>query len=274
MKLSRLSLATVAFLLSGCGVMSSIPVHMHTETHIQHFDGRIEHKSSDWEGTLDQLPAQMGKAGAELGAVTETMAKELTEVPPPGRITLKDLSPSLAKYEGNKGVDFLASARDQDGKPISFEYVRLGVKEYDAFFKTAQELYALVYETTQVVGQMRQLATKLLDGSASATADLRGTVDKAIATNGEIELVMRLRAMREVGDSLGTLIPALASKITKLVSTGQALVTSAPTSLTNPKVALHLPLVKDGLLRSIVVVKESGGLMANFAKTLAGFGSA
>ena len=34
----------------GC---SHIPVTLHTETHVQHVDGTVEHKSSDWHGTLE-----------------------------------------------------------------------------------------------------------------------------------------------------------------------------------------------------------------------------
>src|SRR4051794_29417075 len=76
----------------GC---DQIPVQMHTTTVIQHADGRVERKESHWRGTLDQLPAQMSKAGKELGDVTAQMAKELTDVPPPGKVELKDLSPEL-----------------------------------------------------------------------------------------------------------------------------------------------------------------------------------
>ena len=141
----------------GC---DKIPVHMLTESHVQHMDGTVEHKSSDWHGTLDQLPAQLPKAGKELGDITAKMAKELTDVPPPGKVELKDLSPELAKYQGHRGADFLSTAKGEKGNPITFSYVRLGVPQYDEFFKTAQEIYALIYQTTQVAGQMRQTASK------------------------------------------------------------------------------------------------------------------
>lgn len=123
-----LSLATVA----GCG---AIPIQMHTESHVQHADGTVDHRSSDWHGTLDQLPAQLDKAGGELGDVTAKMVKELTDVPAAGRVELKDLSPELSKYQGQRGADFLITAKDDKGEPITFEYVRLGQPEFDDFFK-------------------------------------------------------------------------------------------------------------------------------------------
>ena len=53
---------------------------------------------------------------------------------------------------------------------------------------------------------------------------------------------------------------------------GQALVASAPTAITNPKVVAHLDLVKKGLVSSVKVLEESGSLMVGFTKDLSGFG--
>jgi hypothetical protein len=253
----------------GC---DQIPVHMHTESHVQHMDGTVEHKSSDWHGTLDQLPAQLSKAGKELGEITAKMAKELTDVPPPGKVELKDLSPQLAKYQGQRGADFLATAKDEKGNPITFTYVRLGVQQYDEFFKTSQEIYALLYETTQVVSQMRQMAAKALDTKVDASAELKAEVDRALHAEGEGKgLGVRLRSLAEMGHTLSILLPAIVDKLGKLVSTGEALVMSAASSITSPKIVTHLGLVKEGLVSSIKVVKESGSLMVTFSKDLAGF---
>ena len=54
MKLALLPVALLALGAAGC---ASIPVQLHTESHVQHADGTVEHKSSDWQGTLDQLLA-------------------------------------------------------------------------------------------------------------------------------------------------------------------------------------------------------------------------
>lgn len=254
---------------AGC---SYIPVKMHTESHIQHMDGTSEHKSSDWEGTLDQLPAQLAKAGKELGAVTAQLAKELTDVPPPGTVALQDIAPGLSQYQGQPGYDFLPTAKDDAGKPITFSYVRLGQREFDEFFKTAQEIYALIYETTQVVGQLRKDSAKLLDTKVDASAELKGAVDKALARgDADAELTARVKGLAGVANVLGVLIPQLVAKVSKLAQTGEGLVASAATSLTNPKVLAHLDLVKTGLVDSVKVIKESGGLMVGFSKELTGF---
>lgn len=259
--------------LPGLGALGcdQIPVHMHTESHIQHMDGTSEHKSSDWHGTLDQLPAQLGKAGKELGEVTAKMARELTDVPPPGKVELKDLSPELGKHQGQRGRDFLVTAKDDKGEPITFSYVRLGVASYDEFFKAAQEIYALVYETTQIVGQMRQVSAKMLDTAVDASADLKVSVDRAMKADGDAHLAHRLRTLNEMAQTLAVLVPRIVDKLGKLVSTGEALVAGAAASITNPKVVTHLGLVKDGLVDSIKVIKESGGLMVTFSKDLAGW---
>jgi hypothetical protein len=270
-KLALAAAAAVAALSAiGC---DAIPVHMHMESYVQHMDGRVEHKSSDWEGTLDQLPSQLGKAGKELGEVTAAMAKELTEVPPPGKVALGDLHPSLAKYTGRHGADFLIDAKDDAGNAITFQYVRLGVKSYDDFFRTAAEVYAILYETTQVVSQLRQQSAKILDAKVDAGAELKGSVDKALGAQVDAKATSRLRDLSEVASALAVLVPELASKVAELVRTGEALVASAATSLTNPKVVANLGLVKTGLVDSVKVIKESGGLLGGFAASLGGFRS-
>lgn len=58
-----------------------------------------------------------------------------------------------------------------------------------------------------------------------------------------------------------------------LVATGQALITNAPSSLTNPKVVAHLDLVKEGLTDSVKVIGASAGELKELGKSLAGFAS-
>jgi hypothetical protein len=271
MKLRALPVVVLGAVAPFAIACDKIPVHMHTETHIQHMDGTSEHKSSDWHGTLDQLPAQLSKAGKELGDVTAKMAKELTDVPPPGKVALGDLAAPLANYQGQHGADFLIDAKDDSGKPIPFSYVRLGVPSYDDFFKTAQEIYALLYQTTQVVGQMRQVAGKILDTKVDANTELKAAVDKALAGSTDSGLTTPLQSFADMATTLATLLPQIASKLAKLVQTGEGLVAGAASSITNPKVVAHLDLVKEGLVDSVRVVKESGSLMATFAKDLAGY---
>jgi hypothetical protein len=52
---------------------------------------------------------------------------------------------------------------------------------------------------------------------------------------------------------------------------GQQLITAAPTSITNPKTALHLDLIIQGLKESVAMVTESGKLVPDLAGALTGF---
>src|SRR5215472_18939100 len=99
------------FALVSCAACSAIPVHMNTSTTIQHADGTVEHKETHWKGTLDQLPAQLSKAGDELADTTGKMVKELTNVPPPGHVKLGDLGPAIVPMQGDPQCDFLVAAR-------------------------------------------------------------------------------------------------------------------------------------------------------------------
>lgn len=270
---SRLGMAGLLAATAGCAM---IPVQMHTSTTIVHGDGTVEHKETHWKGTLDQLPAQLSKAGDDLADVTGKMVKELTDVPPPGKVKLSDLGAGMQSFEGNPQTDFLVAAKDDDGKPIDFQYVRLGVPSYDEFFKDAQVIYAIVYQADQTVHRMVELAGKLLHEKVDASATLGDAVARALKVDASADaegLVGQLQQMQQLATSLGTLVSQFASRITKLVSDGQALITAAPTSLTNPKVATHLGLIKTGLTDSVTVIKDSGELIVKLAKDLSGFAS-
>ncbi len=164
MRTSRLVLAgvTASFLSLGC---EHIPIHMQTSMTVQHSDGTVDHKDTQWQGSLAELPGHMEELGHDLTMITnelEAQLKKLTEVPPPGKVALKDLSPGLAKYEDDANVNFVGHAIDaKTNEPIPFEYVKIGVPDYDAFFQSAQEIYALLYECTEAISQMRQLAAKI-----------------------------------------------------------------------------------------------------------------
>src|SRR6185369_9117707 len=92
------------------------------------------------------------------------------------------------------------------------------------------------------------------------------------SANAEGEMSVKLKTFAEQSQTLGILVSQIAQKITKLVQTGEGLVASAATSITNPKVVAHLDLVKTGIVDSVKVIKESGSLMVGFSKDLSGFG--
>jgi hypothetical protein len=264
-------LVPAVFLVAATGC-SVIPVKMNTYTTIRHGDGTVEHKETHWEGTLDQLPAQLSKAGDDLADVTGKMVKELTDVPPPGKVKLSDLGPGLQSFEGNPQCDFLVAAKDDAGKPIDFQYVQVGQPSYDQFFKDAQVVYAIVYQADQTVHRLRELSARITGQKLDPNAELKSAVSQAMQNNDpdSQSLVTELKQVQQLGVTLASLVSQFASRVTKLVSDGEQLVAGAAASLTNPKVVTHLGLVKKGLVDSVTVIKDSGEMLAKFASDLGG----
>lgn len=262
-------LVPAAFLVVATGC-SMIPVKMNTSMTVVHGDGTVEHKETHWEGTLDQLPAQISKAGGELADVTGKMVKELTDVPPPGKVKLGDLGAGLQSYEGNPQCDFLVAATGDDGKPIDFQYVQLGQPSFDKFFKDAQVMYATVYQADQTVHRLRELAAKISGQKVDPSADLKSAVSQALQNDDpdSQSLVSELKQVQQLGVTLASLVMQFASRVTGLIVDGQQLVASAASSLTNPKVVTHLGLVKQGLVDSVTVVKNSGELLVTLGGDL------
>lgn len=277
MRTSRIVLAglTAGFLSLGC---EHIPVQMHTSRTVQHSDGTVDHKETHWQGSLVELPGHMEELGHDLTMITselEVQLKKLMEVPPPGKVALKDLSPGLASYEGISNVNFVAHAIDAKTKePIPFEYVRIGVPDYDGFFQSAQEIYALLYECTEAISQMRQLAAKILDRGVDVKTELWAQIDKVrakIQGGAEVdsELVARFNLLVDLGAVMVQLVPAVGMKAIKLAQQGQALVMNAQASITNPKVLLHLDLIKKGVIVSARAMKDSGETLVDFGHKMA-----
>ncbi len=277
MRTSRLVLAglTVGFLSLGC---EHIPVQMHTSMTVQHADGTVDHKETHWQGSLAELPGHMEELGHDLTMITnelEAQLKKLTEVPPPGKVALKDLSPGLAKYEDDANVNFVGHAIDAKTKePIPFEYVKIGVPDYDGFFQSAQEIYALVYECTEAISQMRQLVAKIMDSGVDAKTELWAQIDKVRAkiqggAQVDSELVARFNTLVDLGAVMVQLVPVVGQKAIKLAQQGQALVMNAQASITNPKVLLHLPLIKKGVIASAKAMKDSGEVLVDFGQKMA-----
>lgn len=277
MRTSRLVLAglTVGFLSLGC---EHIPVQMHTSMTVQHADGTVDHKETHWQGSLAELPGHMEELGHDLTMITgelEAALKKLTEVPPPGKVALKDLSPGLAKYEDDGNVNFVKGAIDAKTKePIPFEYVKIGVPDYDGFFQSAQEIYALLYECTEAISQMRQLAGKILDSGVDAKTELWAQIDKVRAkiqggAQVDSELVARFNTLVDLGAVMVQLVPVVGQKAIKLAQQGQALVMNAQSAITNPKVLLHLDLIKKGVIASAKAMKDSGEVLVDFGQKMA-----
>jgi hypothetical protein len=58
----------------------------------------------------------------------------------------------------------------------------------------------------------------------------------------------------------------------ELVAAGEQLITGAPASIINPKTALHVDLIVDGLKQSCELIAESGSLLVDIGSDLSPFG--
>jgi hypothetical protein len=237
----------------------------------------------DW----DEMKADLAIAAKELRQTTKALITTLTEVPPPGRVKLGDLSASFAQYEGNTAFDFIVNAdSDDDG----FAYVQIGVPSYDEFFKAAAEFHAFVFQTKESILRLRTLA------QARIQATMNGRVEAKMSLGDVVALALRqapgatgdaadaaagalggelgegvpddLLEMRDLALSLARSGPEFVDKTQNLIASGKQLVTAAPTSIVNPKVVLHLDLIIKGLEDSVKVVGSSGKLLVELVKEL------
>lgn len=227
-----------------------------------------------FNGTLDELPAALEAAYAELEKTAEELIEKIKKAaaaPPPGQVKLSDLAGGLKSFEGQSGVDFLMAGQAQEKR---FEYVRIGVQSYDAFFQAAMEFYALAWQTTQSIHRIRELSGAILKEEIDTTGAVFEAMSRALklkTTPSNAPLQRKLSKLRDATRVIAKLVPAFVDKTQKLVSTGQALVANAASSITNPKVVLHLDLIKKGVEDSVGVLSESGGLLVDAGKQLTGF---
>jgi hypothetical protein len=218
---------------------------------------------------LSELPAALEEAGQDLGEVTAELKKVLIDAPPPGQVKLGALVPALQKYEGSKTLDFLVAGKDADGKPVDFSYVQIGVPTYDDFFKTSMEMYALTFQAQQSLARTREVCAAIVgDDKPKESESLASYLKRAHAvdkTDDNGDLFAMLDDLESMDGALGANVTALAGKTKDLVLAGQRLITGAPASITNPKTALHLKLIVEGLKKSVSVVSQSGDLLGKIA---------
>jgi hypothetical protein len=69
---------------------------------------------------------------------------------------------------------------------------------------------------------------------------------------------------------LRKVVPGLVGQVQELLASGQALVLSAPSLITNPKILIHIDAVKDGLVQSVEVVVQAGELLAGVVSDIFG----
>ena len=263
-KLCALALTVAA---SGCDMIKMHGV-VKTTTVI---DGKETTKERKFE-SLEEMPAALRAGAGDMAETTEEIAKKLTEAPPPGQVKLSDLSKSLEPYEKSPEFNFLAKAKNPDGTPIEFKYVRIGVPSYDQFFQKSAELFALMYQLKQTTHRLREIAGAVLDKKDDASGALGDLVKEALAAEpgaGKEGLVKELKELKEITAMLAPACVEMVKKTQELVSAGQQLIAGAASSITNPKTALHLDLIVKGLKQSVSVVAESGNLLKDVSQDIA-----
>jgi hypothetical protein len=234
----------------------------------------------DW----DEMKEDLAKSAKELRATTKALITTLTDVPPPGRVKLGDLSATFAQYEGNAAFDFIV---DADSDDEGFSYVQIGVPSYDEFFKAAAEFHAFVFQTKESILRLRTLAQARIQATMNGRVDaemslgdvvalaLRNSGDIGDAAAGQLGAELGegvpddLLEMRDLAFSIARSAPEFIDKTQNLVATGRQLVTAAPSSIVNPKVVLHLELIVKGLEDSVKVIGDSGRMLGELVKELA-----
>lgn len=259
--LARLALLLSTFALPGCATAEFVDEHL-----LSHAGRNMVRFGRD----VSELPDDLKKASSELESAAAQLKRKLTDVPPPGTVTLNSLGHGLERFERDKDCNFLVGAKKPDGTPEDFTYVRIGVDSYDDFFRTAQELHALTYQAKKTIARIRTLSNQVLGRPIDAGANLRVALDRAkVTATGQSKT--DLENVGELAAVLATSISEIVAKTDALVTSGKRLVGNAPSDLTNPKLVIHLGLVKRGLVASTSVVEQSGVAMADLMKDLGPF---
>ena len=234
---------------------------MNGKTEVKHREAK---NWAEFEDAMGEVATDFSDVAKEVGKTTSELAKALVEAPPPGKVKLGDVSPALMKYEGNERFDFVDAASKKPDAPYDFSYVRIGVQSYDDFFKTAAEVYALAFQMAETGRRLRLTASALTGEEAGDEAQTEAAAKKARGAQVNDEnkdagaYFKDLDAMWQL---VGVQGAQLVTKTAELVGKGQALITSAPSSILNPKTVLHLDLIVEGLEQSIGLIKDSASIV-------------
>jgi hypothetical protein len=265
-----LALAIVAspIVLAGCEAIG-LKAHIVSTTTANGKTTTKHREAKNW----DEFSTAMGEVGTDVssfakdvGATTAKLVKTLVDVPPPGKVTLATLDPSLEKYEGHPKFDYLKDAASKPDAPYDFTYVQIGMKEYDDFFKASAEMYGCAYQMAETARHVR-LATGVITGDKQdPNAKVDDELDKANKVESSPDNAEMEAYVKEVGavwTTVAKLGVQLVGKTANLVKTGVSLVASAPKQIMNPKLVLHIKLIVKGLDQSVGLVKDTGRLLGN-----------
>lgn len=246
-------------------IVTTMTENGHTTVHEHDFKNWSEFKEAMGETATD-----FSDFAKKVGAVTAELVKKLVDVPPAGHVRLGDLDPSLKPFEGDVRYDYLKVATMQPHPAYDFSYVRIGMSDYDAFFKASAEMYATAYqlmETGRHILLARAAAANQSPDrgvNAGTTHVPKSAVESALSelkASSRSDVVQSAQQLATLYGSVVTLGAGLASKSAETVQTGLALVAGAPKQILNPKLVLHLKLIVKGLSESVALVKDTGGLL-------------
>ena len=192
------------------------------------------------------------------------------EVPPQGQVRLSTLAPNLAQYDGDIRYDYIAVALTKPEPEYDFKYVQLGIPQFDSFFRSSAETYATAFQLVETGRHVYLASVALGHGSADTSIEsgtkrvTKAQVEGAFANldGATLEGTVTMRKdYHALWEGIATLGAQLASKASETAQAGVALVASAPSQITNPKLLLHLDLIVKGLGQSVNLLKDSGSLI-------------
>lgn len=268
-----IQLTAMSTLLSACEALG-LKANIVTSTTINGETKTTVREAKNWdefEKAMGEVATDFSSFAKEVGATTAELAKKLTEVPPQGEVKLGALAPSLAKYEGDVRYDYIKVAKMNPNADYDFKYVQIGMPEYDNFFKASAEMYASAYQLTET-GRHAFMASATAKGEAPADDVENG---KRKIKKAEVDAALKgaagatgpakdgLETMATLWGSVAELGSTLAQKSAATVQAGVALVSSAPSQITNPKLLLHIDLIVTGLKQSLAMAKDTAGLLTS-----------
>ena len=222
----------------------------------------------EFEDAMGEVATDFSDVAKQVGATTAELAKKLIEVPPPGQVTLTQLSPSLRPFDGDVRYDYLKVARMNPNAEYDFKYVQIGMAEYDNFFRASAEMYGTAYQLMET-GRHVHLAAHNVRGEEPPSDVESGQrkikkpeIERALSDleGSPSEGTKKLESLWLTTAELGA---TLAGKAVETASAGAALIASAPSQILNPKLVLHLDLIVKGLDQSLGMVKDTGKLLGD-----------
>ena len=193
-----------------------------------------------------QMAQALAKAYQALRTTIKEMIAKLTEVPDPGVVQLADLDPDLAEHAGGPH-DYVGDR---------FEYVRIGVAEYDAFFESSMALFAYTSQVHDSAAELRdRVGLRVGYGPVN-----KMTLTELVASGRASESSRRLSALVE---TMSGFAANYRERARSLRATGGNLAAGAKQSILNPRVLVHVDLIVKGLKQSVEAIIEAGKLLAD-----------